>query len=889
MGKHHETTSSLCADIEKIDKQLSALTLAEYDIEKTLSVIQSLAFEQRTFRHADIKEAHRETFKWIFRGRETGNHGFGDWLRNDSGVFWLSGKPGSGKSTLMKFIAGHPYTVRELSAWSHPLPICIFSHYFWSAGTALQKSEQGLLQTLLHDIFRRCPDLLAKSCPERWSSASKESSKTWGLAELRDALANVVTQSDIAMKFCFFIDGLDEYDGDHIDLCQAIQDLSMSPNIKLCVSSRPWNVFKDSFGTSPAQKLDVHELTRDDIYKYTEFRLYEHPRWGNFVTEKPYAASLIAEITRRSQGVFLWVFLVTKRLRDGLSNDDSVSDMRRRLDEFPTDLEPFFRHMLETVDQVYNEKMSGMLSIAINAAAPLHESIYHFHSQEYDDENYSRHIPIQIQDQQTIWAQSMLITRRLNGWCMGLLEVRSGYVDFLHRTVLDYLRTAEMSKFLKSRTKANFHAGLSILRAYTAWIKTTRPTEPMTRIGPGSYKKVPLTARTIGALQFARDIEDGEDYARHDLAKNMLLDDIEATLCIIDAREGRTFPTNASIHSDGAKLFFRELITNAGLVHYISSKVEQPDYFNDFERTPLSMVIHAKFWGYRPEFPVRGRQQNDKTTQMIELLLNSGEDPNEQCEIDTENYSTMSSWAFLVDWFVDSPHFSQALQKGLFSLHLKHRADPNALIWQTASCDCMKGKGEGEEELDACDCKSFLTVWKKLLGRSLSTTPIPDPELYLGLLDDFLRYGADSQMPSSGTAQDGKIIHNQKETILQDFFQQLGRITQMSEKPNLELLSAVAAKLVSSSPPEALEGDLLLKSIYTAFPRTVVKRLARLLPKKTAISTDNEAGIRCEDGGLQSVPRRKRKRAMMLSYSTLAAQEEPERKRLRRDWITLPL
>ncbi|KAI3322500.1 hypothetical protein HD806DRAFT_500240 [Xylariaceae sp. AK1471] len=881
--KQLETQTPLCTNIEKIGKQLSALTLAENSIEKSLSIIQSLAFERQTFRHGDIKEAHRETFEWIFWNRQNGNHNFGEWLRNDSRIFWISGKPGSGKSTLVKFIAGHHRTAQELSAWSYPRPVCIVSHYFWSGGSVLQKSEQGLLQTLLYDIFRRCPDLLAKSCPERWSSATNKSTNdNWSLIELRDVLKNIATQSDIPMRFCFFIDGLDEYDGDHIDLCQAIQDLSVSPNIKLCVSSRPWNIFKDSFGTNSRQKLDIHELTKDDIYKYTEFRLYDHPRWGNFVSEEPYAASLITEITQRSQGVFLWVFLVTKRLRDGLTNDDSVSDMRRRLDDFPTDLEPFFRHMLETVDQIYSEKMSGMLSIAVKAAVPLDDSIYHFHNQEYGDENYSQQVPIQAIDEETMRAQRLLITRRLNGWCMGLLEVRNGRVGFLHKTVLDYLRTAEMTKFLKSRNKENFHASLSILRAYTAWIKTTPATSQIIRRGPGSYNDVPLTTRTIEAFQFARDIEDEEYHTRHNLAKNMLLDDIEATLCIIDSREGRAFPARSNIHSNGAKLFFREQIINANLIDYISAKIGKTGYYNDFERTPLSMVVHSDLWKGKTDRSIVGPQRKDKTVPMVELLLNSGEDPNEQCEIHTENYSTMSSWALLVDWFVDAPFFSQTLRKGLFSLFLKHKADPNALVWQTASCDCIKDQVEDEEAAaEACDCKSFITVWKKLLGKSFSVTPMPDPELYLGLLDDFLKYGADSQMPSSGTAQSGDIRYSQKETIMHYFFQQLGRIAYTSEKKvNLELLSAVIAKLLSSSPPEALEEDVISKSIYAVFPRAVAIRLERLLPTKTRSHMDDEAEISSEDGISPCVPERKRKRAMMLSYNTLAAQEKPRKKTL---------
>ncbi|KAJ2992632.1 hypothetical protein NUW58_g2100 [Xylaria curta] len=524
----------LLADIDRIEQQLAVLDIAESDIQKAHSILESLDFERRTARYSNIKPAHQETFEWIFRGHKNNGTHFAEWMKNGNSVFWVSGKPGSGKSTLMKFVAAHPRTVAELSIWSYPRPIFIASHYFWSAGNELQKSEQGLLQTLLHDIFCQRPELVETCCTERCLDA-------------------------LPIKFCFFIDGLDEYSGDLTDICQAVHDLSQSPNIKLCISSRPWNVFRDSFGTDPSRKLDIHDLTSDDIIRYTRFRLHQHPRWRVFASDFPNADSLIYEIAKRSQGVFLWVFLVTQRLRDGLYNNDNLLDMQNRLKELPTDLEPFFRHILEKVDPIYNEKMSGMLCIAIKANMPLHHSIYHFHSCEYDDEDYCLHIPVELLDDKRAEAQYIRIKRRLNGWCMGLLEVRQGQVDFLHRSVMDYLRTAEMSKFLKSKNKKNFDANLSLLRAYTAWIKTTSSDQKTVRHGPGRYNDVPIMTRTIAALEYAKDIEEEQAQENHldqRSAKNALLDIIEATLCKIEQRDGWRLSKKSGACFNGAQLFF---------------------------------------------------------------------------------------------------------------------------------------------------------------------------------------------------------------------------------------------------------------------------------------------------------------------------------------------
>lgn len=53
-----------------------------------------------------------------------------------------------------------------------------------------------------------------------------------------------------------FVDGLDEYHGNHQELVAYLQQLQKAPCIKLCVSSRAWNVFADAFqvGSSLAER-----------------------------------------------------------------------------------------------------------------------------------------------------------------------------------------------------------------------------------------------------------------------------------------------------------------------------------------------------------------------------------------------------------------------------------------------------------------------------------------------------------------------------------------------------------------------------------------------------------------------------------------------------------
>ncbi|TID01796.1 hypothetical protein CH35J_004569 [Colletotrichum higginsianum] len=71
------------------------------------TLLACLYFRQEIVRFHDIKPAHKGTFEWIYSEPRLGANGatwtnFHDWLQNDSGIYWISGKAGSGKSTLMK-------------------------------------------------------------------------------------------------------------------------------------------------------------------------------------------------------------------------------------------------------------------------------------------------------------------------------------------------------------------------------------------------------------------------------------------------------------------------------------------------------------------------------------------------------------------------------------------------------------------------------------------------------------------------------------------------------------------------------------------------------------------------------------------------------------------
>jgi hypothetical protein len=140
----------------------------------------------------------------------------------------------------------------------------------------------------------------------------------------------------------------------------------------------------------------------------------------------------------RAQGVFLWVFLVVRSLRDGLTNEDGVSLLRKRLDEIPSDLKEFFKKIIRSVDKVYQPQMAITVLVALRARGPL-RLLTHWFVDE-DDADWTDQ-PHPHMEAQALFEERM--SRRLYGRYKGLLEVSRTApckrVDFIHRTLRDYL------------------------------------------------------------------------------------------------------------------------------------------------------------------------------------------------------------------------------------------------------------------------------------------------------------------------------------------------------------------------------------------------------------------------------------------------------------------
>lgn len=111
---------------------------------------------------------------------------------------------------------------------------------------------------------------MPRVCHYRWISNKLERKVLWGYGKLKRTFKCLQGCASISHIFCFFIDGLDEYEGDHFELLESLLSIfESSSNIKLCLSSRPLNCFEDTLRGAVDRKLYMQDLTKNDIEVYS--------------------------------------------------------------------------------------------------------------------------------------------------------------------------------------------------------------------------------------------------------------------------------------------------------------------------------------------------------------------------------------------------------------------------------------------------------------------------------------------------------------------------------------------------------------------------------------------------------------------------------------------
>jgi hypothetical protein len=466
-------------------------------------ILQSLAFDKMHSRFDNTNEAHFKTFRWIFEDQpqdDDGDHpnrvSFIDWLGGGDGIFHIAGKLGSGKSTLIKFLCEHHRTIELLNKWAGKNKKLVFGQFFfWRAGVENQKSLSGLRRSILYDILEECSDLIPSVLPQQWErmiSPNKPAPTKLHLSkkEILEAFEQLIQNEQLYKnhRFCFFIDGLDEYEEsceeDYKDMAdQLVNWTKAAPaDVKLCVSSRDYEVFRKVFGED--KRLRLQDLTRKDIGDFVRERLK-----GIEISKKDEMSianneSLVEEIIDRADGIFLWVALVLKSLREGSHYDNRFSSLLKRVKDMPQGMEPLFQHLLDSINPSDHRSAYRTLAIVLKLRESDMSLFRYTFLEDYEnDADFAMDSDFKDSDagQAEISSRMQWAPRRLNGQCKGLLEARSDKetwrqhfcsqsITFAHRSIYDFVGGKVIRKDMEDHCK-NFDTVEAICQSFLAELK----------------------------------------------------------------------------------------------------------------------------------------------------------------------------------------------------------------------------------------------------------------------------------------------------------------------------------------------------------------------------------------------------------------------------------
>lgn len=471
--------------------------LAEFDKEMLFrrQILSLLYFDEIHERHDAIKERYDQTFEWAFQesrvlsqdspapedaGAQTPTpqwDSFEDWLKGGKDLYWITGKPGSGKSTLMKFLYHDERAMESALEWSGDQELITAGFFFWNSGAAMQKSRMGMAQTLLRQCLSEHEGLIQDIFKDRYERyavfGGNKQPLTWN--ELTTAFKKLLLNKHF--RFLIFIDGLDEFDSEFNELVAWLSDLRrVSPDtVKFCVASRPELTFEEAFQSGP--NLRMHDLTQSDIQLYVTEHFEKSPRWEGIQSLYPEdAIDIVHQISDMANGVFLWVTIVVASLLNGLRDGDVPQDLRQRIDQLPQDLEDLFKKILGDLTPEYLSESCEMFKLATAASKPLSVLRMLFATEGYEK---ALEAPLHAWSKEELAFQADTMRRRIMSRCKGLLEVQlysvhghEAPVQFLHRTVKDFFQKEEIAEHI--RLNASKHDSILLIAvSYLRELKMT--------------------------------------------------------------------------------------------------------------------------------------------------------------------------------------------------------------------------------------------------------------------------------------------------------------------------------------------------------------------------------------------------------------------------------
>lgn len=317
--------------------------------------LASLNYELLDDRLHDIEFASAGACDWIFKSTE-----FITWLdvqHRDvhNGVLQVRGKPGSGKSTMMKhmYIAGEEY-FREKT---------VAAYFFHARGGDLQKTLIGMFRSITYQILRNNVELLDRFIPTfPTASIQHLKNRDWTVKQLQHFLLLSIQQK-VLDKTVIIIDAVDECDHSDarklVEFCEklAVAATSSGLNVSILLSTRkfPHISMRACIGLDIDRKKGHNAAIEQYVME-------------NVRVQDP---KIVRGVVVKAQHVFAWAVLVVQVLNESFDGGAAIGYM---LDQLST-ISPNLYGILDSKFQngeALNDEIMLMFRLVLYAYHPLH-------------------------------------------------------------------------------------------------------------------------------------------------------------------------------------------------------------------------------------------------------------------------------------------------------------------------------------------------------------------------------------------------------------------------------------------------------------------------------------------------------------------------------------
>jgi ankyrin repeat protein/ABC-type cobalamin/Fe3+-siderophores transport system ATPase subunit len=373
-----------------------------------------------------------QAYDWLFTDTP-----FPHWLSPGStdSVFWILGKPGAGKSTLMK------HAIERLQqgefAANGSYVIVFFFNGRASEEQRLQKTTVGLYRSLLYQLLEKYPRQMSDVVQAHADAEKKFKGIGWATDVeklhllLRAGLRKVLQRISIRI----FVDALDECEEKETRdrLLSLVEHCcNCEKRLSLCISRQ----FEPSIIGTSDLCIHVEERNAAEVIQYITQELRD--------SQNSYKLDAVRQsIMNRARGVFQWLRLVVPGVRSKYEMRDSEDDLLTYISKLPEELEVLYGEILNRClrDQDHSEKTVQLFNWVYLSLRPLtvtelqHAMGFRPSTMEYDRHRFRTEIDITVQLQV------------LSG---GLIQLWNNRIQLSHQSVYDYLEKKGLAKLQSS-------------------------------------------------------------------------------------------------------------------------------------------------------------------------------------------------------------------------------------------------------------------------------------------------------------------------------------------------------------------------------------------------------------------------------------------------------